>query len=334
MLYVTTRSKADSYTSYRALHESYAPDGGFYVPMQLPVYGREQLCLLKSQSFFENVAIVLNQFFSVHLSAWDVKVCFGRNPVQFVTVGHKITVAEVFHTMDSTFAQVASRLYGKLTDSEEMWRVIPDWAMVAIRIAVLIGTLAQHSDFPSKAQDVVVNADDFKLPMAGWYAREMGLTIGTILVCCSESTSLWEFLQRGSLVVNKLDLIQQNGIERLIWCTLGLEEAMRYSVICREGGTYLLDAPQLSLLNRSLKAIVFGDKRSGKLINSIISSHAVVLDPQTARTYGCLQDYRAATGISRDSVLLAENNPSICVNRIAQETGISRENLIALISRS
>jgi len=334
VLYVTTRSKADSYTSYRALHETCAPDGGFYVPMQLPVYGAEQLCQLKAQSFFEIVATVLNQFFSVRLSAWDVKACLGRNPVRYVTVGHKITVAEVYHTMDSTFAQIASRLYGKLTDLEDVHSEISDWAMVAIRIAVLFGTFAQHSDFPTKQWDVVVNADDFTLPMAVWYARQMGLPIGTILLCCNESASFWEFLQRGSFAVSKHDPILQNGMERLIWCTLGLEEARRFSVICREGGTFLLDFPQLSRLNHGLKAIVTSSKRSGKLISSIISSHAIVLDPQTAMAYGCLQDYRAATGISRDTLLLAEISPSFCVSRISRETGISQEKLAAMMTRS
>ena len=69
MLYVSTRSKTDSFTAHRVLHEAAAPDGGMYAPFRFPHLNNMQLQQLQTASFSENVATILNLFFSADLTA-------------------------------------------------------------------------------------------------------------------------------------------------------------------------------------------------------------------------------------------------------------------------
>ena len=51
MLYATTRSKMDTYTAHRALHDDRSPDGGFFVPFKMPFYDKNQLAELVCNGF-------------------------------------------------------------------------------------------------------------------------------------------------------------------------------------------------------------------------------------------------------------------------------------------
>ena len=91
MLYISTRSKIDSFTAYRALHENCAPDGGAFAPMQLRKFGSDEIELLLRSSFNDAVSTILNYFFSTKLSGFDLDFSIGRMPAirpakpQFVT---------------------------------------------------------------------------------------------------------------------------------------------------------------------------------------------------------------------------------------------------------
>ena len=67
MLYATTRSKVDTYTAQRALKEERAPDGGWYVPNSLMVYGPQELAELLDQPAGEITARILSGFFKTKL---------------------------------------------------------------------------------------------------------------------------------------------------------------------------------------------------------------------------------------------------------------------------
>ena len=63
MLYVTTRTKNDTFTAARALAEDRSSDGGLFVPLRLPQFDPAQIRQLGEQSFSQNVADVINLFF-------------------------------------------------------------------------------------------------------------------------------------------------------------------------------------------------------------------------------------------------------------------------------
>ena len=75
MLYTTTRSNRDAYTVHRVLCEDVAPDGGGYLPLRFPKYGEDALSAMCQRTLNENIAEILNAFFSVQLTGWDIDFC-------------------------------------------------------------------------------------------------------------------------------------------------------------------------------------------------------------------------------------------------------------------
>ena len=81
MLYVTTRGKYDAFTAARTMNLDRGPDGGLFIPFRLPQLTRDEIIALGSKTFGQNVADILNLFFSTRLSGWDVDMTIGRSPV-------------------------------------------------------------------------------------------------------------------------------------------------------------------------------------------------------------------------------------------------------------
>ena len=337
MLYVTTRSHADFYTAHRALNESRGPDRGLYLPMRMPVYTEEKIRQLRTKSFFQNAAEILNLFFSADISDWDVKICFGRSPVHFSEAGPRITVAEFWHNMDFSYQDVSCRLYAKMTGREGSQP--QGWAQIAIRIAALFGLFGEQGLPTAMQLDFVVPADDFAIPMALWYARQMGLPIGRILCACNDSSAVWDLIQRGSIQTGNPSIYTEgpeqtypvpDELERLICCTLGTQEVLRFDQVRRDKGVYQLSREAMKTLSRGLFAGVVGSDRVSNVVSSVYKTQQYIMDPGTAIAYGCLQDYRARTRESRYTLLLSDRSPLLFEKETAQALGISREKLRTL----
>ena len=334
MLYVTTRNKADSYTAYRALHEGTASDGGQFVPLRLPVIPSDQLEAMKEHSFHENVAQILNIFFSAGVTCWDVEFSLGRKPVKFTDMGRKILAAELWRNTESDYQVGAMRLYGRLCDALGQGQLPTGWASIAIRIAYLFGVYAELAKNNIPGLDVAASGKDMELVMALWYAKKMGLPFGKIICGTNENCWMWDLLHKGELTFGMpvitdtpdMDVIP-SGIERLIYGTLGLEESKRYLDCAYRKSTYKLKAEQVSVLNSGLFASVVGNRRMKDLIASAYSTHNYLLDPYTAISYGALQDYRAKTGENNVTLLLVEGNPAHYASVISRIVGLPEEQI-------
>ena len=100
MLYATTRNRLDAVTTNHVLVESRGPDGGLFVPLNLPKFSAQERKRLSEQSFGHCVAEILNLFFSTKLTGWDVDFCIGRYPVRLEPLAHRIYMAETWHNPD------------------------------------------------------------------------------------------------------------------------------------------------------------------------------------------------------------------------------------------
>lgn len=343
MLYISTRNKSDSYTAHRALHEERTPDGGLFMPMQVPYFDKQQIIAMKSDPFFDIVAQILNLFFPVRISAWDVKVCFGRSPANLVSIGHKITVAEIWHVLDSSYEKVVQRLYDKLTAGNKSEDLPTNWAKVAIRIATLFGVFSKLDQPGYQLTDIVVATDDFSTPMAAWYAKQMGLPVGTILCACNENGTIWDLMHRGELNTGSsvihtqtpdLDTTVPAGLERLIASISDREDMDRYVKCMEKRGVFQLSEEAFSTIKTGFDACIVGSRRVSNVISNVFKTTKYVMDPYGAICYGCLQDYRATTGERKDTILLADRSPLLYIQSIAEATGLKQEKLEDLIRQS
>ena len=324
MLYVTTRNKTDAYTSYHALCNDSGPNGGMYVPYQLPRLSEEQIGSLKDKSFGQCVADILNLFFSARLEALDVDFCVGKCPAKLVPMSHKIVVAETWHNPDWDFASTVRNLTARMRGADGSSGAPSNWAWIAIRIAMLFGLFGEISRSLHLASDekldVAVATGDFTAPMAVWYAQQMGLPVGTIICGCGENGSVWDLLHHGEL---HTDADVPVGLEQLIFGTLGWEHTRDYCEVCLRRGVYTVGEETLEKLRSGMFAAVVSRKRMESVIHSVYRTNTYMLGPDAALAYGGLQDYRASTGETRPSLILAERSAVCAAETVANALGIT-----------
>lgn len=346
MLYATTRSKSNIETAYKSIHLDCTPDGGLFTPFRMTKFSTEEILALKDRSFGQNVAEILNYFFSCGLTGWDVEFAIGKTPVKFNTITHRIFVAESWHNsqwkLDYAVQLLSDRLRG-----EDGGKEVSNWTAVALRIAYLFAAygqlLATEQIQPQAELDVAVTTGDFASPMAAWYAREMGLPIGNIVCGCNANGAVWDLLHHGQMatggiaaktITPEADVVVPRNLERLVYETLGMEETVRYLDCCRTGSIYAAPEETLEQLRKGMFAAVISDDRINSVIHSVYRTSNYVFGPYSALAYSSLLDYRAKTGESRPALLLSERSPICDRDQVAKAMQVPVAELIKRINIS
>lgn len=301
MLYISTRSKLDSFTMYRALHEANAPDGGAYAPFRLMPFSDTELEKIKTQSVGETVAQILNYFYSVRLTGWDVEFSVGRNPLKIQSIGQKVYTCELWHNAEGTYDSFEASLYTLLGGAEG--EKPTGWARISIAIATLFAVFGPLSDIVQGEIDISCPISDYLWPVAAIYARKMGLPVGKIIVSCGENDTTWDFIQHGELSGKENNDIL--GPERIIFETLGLDGVNKYLETVQKGRTCHFTEEELSVLSAGLSATVLGKDRIDSVVRSVMRTSDYFLSEDAAAAYGGLQDHRATTGEHKETVIFS-----------------------------
>lgn len=329
MLYVTTREKYDAFTTARTLADSRGPEGGLYLPYRMPRFSAEELQQLKERSFGQNVALVLNRFFGARLTGWDVEFCIGRYPVKLAPMGQKLLTAECWRNLEGSYAQLERQLAGRICDKGARDVGMTSWLRIAIRIAVITGIFGElQRQQIAEPVDIAVSCGDFSLPMALWYSRNMGLPIANIICGCGDGSDCWDLVHNGQLRCS-----EAGELERLIYATLGIEENLRCQASLASSASYSIDTMKLSALRDGLYAAVVSPERRNAAIPNVYRTNAYVLDPEAAVAYSALMDYRAKTGESRQSLLLADTNPADVEDQVAAAMKLQPAELRQLLGK-
>ena len=322
MLYVTTRSQGELYPALRTLGFDRGMDGGAFVPIRLPEFSREEIEGLKDKSFGCCLALVLNKLFLSKVDGVELDFALGRNAVKLTEMSHRVVFAELWHNIHWEFDWVVRELTQRLRAASQQELPVTEWTEIAIRIAVLFGVFGQllRSDSVTFEQglDVAAVSGDFTMPIAAWYAREMGLPIGNI-VCCDEKSGTWDLLHHGQVrTAEKMPA----GLERLIFGRLGAEETGRYVQVCEKGGVYALEEDELERLQQGMFVSVVSLRRTARTISNVYSAKGYLMGPETAVAYAGLQDYRATAGEGRLALILARRRPVDDVEAVAAAIGM------------
>ena len=345
MLYVTTRSNSETYTAYHALTENRAPDGGFYVPLRLPRFDRDQIESLSKRPFNQTVAEILNLLFGCKLTAFDLDFSIGRSPVRLTALGHRILLGECWHNLSWDYGQMERAIYRKVVEEED--KAVSDWFRIGLRIAVLFGffgKLLRRQIASVKAPvDLAVLSGDFSAPMAAWYARSMGLPIGNIILCCNDNNNPWELLHHGEIRTNTValstitpagDYAIPTDLERFVHGCGGSREVERFVELCRAGRMYIPTDHVYEQMQQGMYASVVGQTRVFSAIPNVYRTHGEVLDPYAALIYSGLLDYRAGTGESKPALILSDIGPGAAPGPIADAMGISPEELQEILNNT
>ena len=332
MLYLSTRSKSSSYTAHRALSEERAPDGGFYVPFQMPQFSDNDIRDFKARTFNENIAYILNIFFSGKLTGWDVEFCCGRSLAKQVELLRRLQVVELWHNINLDFHHAEQALYERLSGAN---KPIPQngWAKIAIEIAILFAIYGEISTAGNGLHfDIAVETNGFVSPFAAWYARKMGLPIDTIICGTHAHGEVWDMLHLGTMDPNP-NISETVGIERLIYLALGHDEALRYVSSSDKKRVYALNEDDAATLKSGFFAAVVSSERLTAIISNFYRSHGYVLDSASAIGFGALQDYRSRTGESKNTLLLSFICPIMNSAAVTNLLGISSSELENAVNR-
>lgn len=330
MLYLTTRDRFDTYTAFHAIKQDTAPNGGMFAPFKMPKFDMKELA---DQTFGDSVATVLNGLFSTRLTGKQVEFSIGRNPVRTKTAHQRTVIAELYRNLDGSYEKMENRLAAKLCGCFNTDERVSSWVAIAVRIAVLFGVFAElrKQEITDSVIDIAVPCGDFKLPMAAWYGREMGLPIGNIICACDQDSVVWDLLRHGQMRTSA----QESAIvelERLICAAAGVNRAVEYHEACENGKIFTLEEADAQKVSDGIFCAVVSADRAENAISSVYRTSAYVLERGSAVSYSGLMDYRANTGESRTALLLADCNPADQAGFVAGAMNITEDALKDLLT--
>lgn len=325
MLYVTTHNDQDAFTVQHIMLQSRGEDGGLYLPMRFPRLSDDDLNKLRKQSFNQRISCLLNLFFSSKLSGWDIDFSVGRYPVRLRDLSHRIILGEFWHNLQWKYDYLENKL-AELICCDNMDS--GNWSSIAIRMAILAGTLLERDETESDKMDIAVTVNDFSVPISAWYLRKMGFPVGNVICCCAENNQLWELVCLGQM---KTDAAVPVNLERLVSDCGGIGEAERYSACCAEGAIYSASDTALKNIRQSLYVSVVSGDRVETAVPNVFRTYDYVLQTESALAYCGLMDYRTKTGITRPVLVISDYSPACEADTISNWMNLSKEALLQMI---
>lgn len=336
MLYVTTRNRNEVFTAPVTLTRNLPADGGMFVPFRMPILDKQAVSEMGRKSFGQNVADMLELFFGIQVSGWDVDMAIGRRCCMLRSINSRLQIAELFRNSSGDIKRFIHILSTGIHPDGDLIGPPSEWSNVGVRIALLAGVVGQlmHQGLADHNNPVnlAMAVGDFSFPMAAWYARAMGMPIGTIICGCNENGGPWELLHHGELdagvpvvptATPGCDFSVHPALERLVSGACGHEEAVRFAWDMSEGGTYRPDEEAHKRLRQGMFASVVSHVRVETMIPSVYRTAKYVLGQYSALAYGALADYRAKGGAGGMTVLLAEKSPLTEEQAVARAMNIT-----------
>lgn len=315
----------------------HGPDGGLFIPFRLNEFTKDEILGLGKKTFAQNVAEILNLFFSTKLTSWEIEVAIGRQSYGIQTMNYRIISAELWHNSEYDFNKVIKSLARLVHPDGDIIGAPPSWMRLAIRIAALFGVFGEllRTDQvrPDQPLDIAVPCGDFSAPMAAWYGRRMGLPVGTILCGCSEGSAVWDLLHRGQIDTSVSDEeYLPEELERLICETCGQDEAMNFRFSYAEGGCYAPSEAAYAAIRKGMFAAVVSPARLETTVSGFYRTNQYILDPYSALGYSALSDYRARNGSSRSILMICERSPICSSESVSRILRISVDELKKFLS--
>lgn len=256
-------------------------------------------------TFGEAAAFTMNLFFGTQLTGWDVDFAIGRQVMDAVAIGHRVTVAESWHNPAGSHAYMVQRLYA-LVVGEKFPATKPNtWFYACVDIALLLGAYGKLSRRDILRFDVAVETGDLQMLLAIRYVQKMGLPVEKIILGCFDGDGLWELFSYGDYATGRKD--RPACLESLLWLDFGYDITKRYLDTAGKRGIFKVSDSHFDELRSGIYVAVVGDSRTVDVAASTQRTLQYRMDPYAARGFGALQDYRAKYGENRNTLLFSRN---------------------------
>jgi threonine synthase len=225
-----------------------------------------------------------------------------------VSAGYKVSLAESWHNPVGTHAYLVQKLYNLVIGEKNNTKLPNSWFRTVVNIALLFGVYGKYSRQEIYEFDIAVQTGDLLPLLAIRYAQKMGLPVRKIILGSLEGDGLWEFLSYGNYQATHKDILA--GFESLLWLEFGYNEAENYVHAITSKRTYRLKEWKLDYFRKDLFTTVVGDNRVKNVIDSTFRTNNYRMEESTARAFAALQDYRAKTGVNKNTLLFSRNAPA------------------------
>lgn len=167
--------------------------------------------------------------------------------------------------------------------------------------------------------NVVVPTGNFGNILAAFYAKNMGLPIGTLICASNENKVLYDFFATGTYDKNRefvltsspsMDILISSNLERLIYCIAGndAQKNQELMVSLQEKGSYTITEEMRQQLT-SFYGNYASENETAATIREIFKDVGYVIDPHTAVAAAVYKKYQTETGDQTKTVIASTASP-------------------------
>ena len=165
----------------------------------------------------------------------------------------------------------------------------------------------------------VVPTGNFGDILAGWYAKQMGLPVKTLICASNANNVLTDFIRQGTYDKNRpfyttsspsMDILVSSNLERLLYCLSGDDKLVAgYMQALKETGSYTVGEDLRQAVSREFWAGSCDDARTFAAIRARFEEEGYLMDTHTAVAWSVLEDYRKETGDMTATAVLSTASP-------------------------
>ena len=155
--------------------------------------------------------------------------------------------------------------------------------------------------------------------LAGYFAKKLGLPVGTLLCASNANNVLTDFIRTGTYDKRRplmkttspsMDILVSSNLERLLYLLSGDTKLVaRLMEQLRRDGVYTVPDTLLEKLRKEFWAGWSDDAKGSDVIAHQWKEHGYLCDTHTAAGFAAADEYIAATGDTRPMVVLSTASP-------------------------
>ena len=168
--------------------------------------------------------------------------------------------------------------------------------------------------------DFVVPTGNFGDILAGYFAKYMGLPVGTLVCASNANDVLTDFIHTGcydrrrpfhKTVSPSMDILVSSNLERLLFLLSGCDASLvaSYMKQFKEDGHYQITDAMLRQLQREFWAGCCDDTGTAQAIRDVWQQHHYLCDTHTAVAWNVAQQYKKAAQPKNPVVILSTASP-------------------------
>ena len=183
--------------------------------------------------------------------------------------------------------------------------------------------------------NVCVPTGNFGNILAGYYAKQMGVPIKTLICASNENNVLTDFIRTGVYDKNRpfhntlspsMDILVSSNLERLIFELSGRDDALvsAYMGQLASSGRYQVAPAILTRVQEVFAAGCCDDGQTSRTIEGMWRDAGYLIDPHTAVAFHVLEEYRRQTGDGTPAVVVSTASPFKFCTGVLSALGVEK----------